>query len=164
MQNLINNHMKELQLYQKGESKTLIPLFTEKIHAGFESPAADYEEERIDLNAYVTKYPYATFYARVVGDCMTGSGIYPDDLLVVDRSLTPASGDIVVGIMNSEFILRCYFKNGKKEYLMPDNLLYKPIESNPSTQFEIWGVVPHSVLDQRKRINDRINRFQQLLR
>lgn len=156
--------MKELLLYEKGASETLIPLYHEKIHAGFESPAADYEEERIDLNAYVTKYPHATFYARVVGDCMTLSGIYPDDLLVVDRSLNPISGDIVVGILDNEFILRSYFKNGQKEYLMPDNLAYLPIERNETTQFEIWGVVPHSVLDQRRRINARLNRFQQFLR
>lgn len=156
--------MQELKLYQKGQSETLIPLYNEKIHAGFESPAADYEEERIDLNAYVTKYPHATFYARVVGDCMVGSGIYPEDLLVVDRSLTPANGDIVVGILNNDFILRSYFKQGKKEYLMPDNPAYQPIESNSTTQFEIWGVVPHSVSNQKKRIHARLDRFQQFLR
>jgi len=66
---------------------TLIPLFSDKVHAGFESPAADYEEARIDLNDYVSKYPEATFFAKVEGDCMIGSGIFPDDLLVVDRSI-----------------------------------------------------------------------------
>ena len=156
--------MKELLIYQKGESEILVPLYLEKIHAGFESPAADYEEEKIDLNAYVSKYPYATFYARVVGECMTGSGIYPDDLLVVDKSLTPITGDIVVGILDGEFILRSYFKKGGKEFLMPDSPYYKPIERNEATQFEIWGVVPHSILDQRRRISARINRFEQLLR
>lgn len=156
--------MKELLLYQKEASETLIPLFAEKIHAGFESPAADYEEERIDLNAYVTKYPHATFYARVTGDCMTGSGIFPDDILVVDRSLTIGNGDIVVGILDGDFILRAYYKKDGKEYLMPDNSNFKPIEQSETTHFEIWGVVPHSVLDQRRRISDRVNRFEQLLR
>jgi len=142
----------------------LIPLFAEKIHAGFESPAADYEEARIDLNDYVTKYPEATFFARVTGECMVGSGIFPDDLLVVDKSLTASSGDIVVGIIDNEFILRSYFKKGQKEYLMPDNDYFKPIERNDTTHFEIWGVVPHSILDQRRRNSARINRFEQLLR
>jgi DNA polymerase V len=121
--------MKEIKLFKRGAAETLIPLYADAIHAGFESPAADYEEEKIDLNAYVSKYPAATFFARVTGECMVGSGIFPDDLLVVDRSLTPNSGDIVVG-----------------------------------TQFEIWGVVPHSVLDQRRRNSARINRFEQLIR
>ena len=142
----------------------MIPLFAEKIHAGFESPAADYEEARIDLNDYVTKYPEATFFARVTGECMVGSGIFPDDLLVVDKSLTASSGDIVVGIIDNEFILRSYFKKGQKEYLMPDNDYFKPIERNDTTHFEIWGVVPHSILDQRRRNSARINRFEQLLR
>lgn len=151
-------------MYHRGSSETLVPLFAEKIHAGFESPAADYEEERIDLNAYVTKYPDATFYARVTGECMVGSGIFPDDILVVDRSLTPGIGDIVVGILDGDFILRAYYKKDGKEYLMPDSVYFKPIQQNESTHFEIWGVVPHSILDQRRRISDRVNRFEQLLR
>ena len=156
--------MKEITLYERGTAKTLIPLYTEAIHAGFESPAADYEEARIDLNDYVSHYPEATFFARVTGECMIGSGIFPNDLLVVDRSLTPNQGDIVVGIIDNEFILRSYYRKGDKEYLMPDNRYFKPIEKNDSTHFEIWGVVPHSVLDQRRRNSARINRFEQLLR
>jgi len=156
--------MKELLLYQRGESEILIPLYQERIHAGFESPAADYEEARIDLNAYVTKYPHATFYARVIGDCMTESGIFPEDLLVVDKSLIPTNGDIVVGILDNEFILRSYFKSGNRVYLMPDNISYKPITCNSSTQFEIWGVVPYTILDQKRRIHDRLDRLEQFLR
>jgi DNA polymerase V len=157
--------MKEILIYKRNKGEgTLIPFFAEKIHAGFESPAADYEEARIDLNDYVTKYPEATFYARVTGECMVGSGIFPNDLLVVDKSLTPTSGDIVVGIIDNEFILRSYFKKGQKEYLMPDNAYFKPIERNETTHFEIWGVVPHSILDQRRRNSARVNRFEQLLR
>ena len=151
-------------LYQRGASEILIPLYHENIHAGFESPAADYEEESIDLNAYVTKYPHATFYARVVGDCMTGSGIYAGDLLVVDRSLTPSNGDVVVGILDNDFILRSYYKSGTREYLMPDNIAYQPITCNSTTKFEIWGVVPYTILDQKKRIHDRLDRLEQFLR
>jgi DNA polymerase V len=156
--------MKELKLFRRGTATTLIPLYAEAIHAGFESPAADYEEARIDLNDYVSHYPEATFFARVTGECMIGSGIFPDDLLVVDRSLSPSQGDIVVGIIDNEFILRSYYKENGKEYLMPDNKYFKPIEKTETTIFEIWGVVPHSVLDQRRRNSSRINRFQQRLR
>jgi DNA polymerase V len=156
--------MKELKIFTRGTAETLIPLFAEAIHAGFESPAADYEEASIELNAYVSNYPEATFFARVTGECMIGSGIYPNDLLVVDRSLTPGLGDIVVGIIENEFILRSYYHKAGKEYLMPDNKYFKPIERNELTPFEIWGVVPHSVLDQRRRNGARINRFEQLLR
>lgn len=159
----IPTYMKELLLFEKKDAKTLIPLFAEAIHAGFESPAADYEEEKIDLNTYVSKYPAATFFARVTGECMIGSGIYPDDLLVVDKSLSPQSGDIVVGIIDNDFILRSYYKKGNREFLMPDNEYFKPIERNNTTQFEIWGVVPHSVLDQRRRNSARLNRFDTII-
>ncbi|RZK60229.1 MAG: translesion error-prone DNA polymerase V autoproteolytic subunit [Pedobacter sp.] len=156
--------MKDIVLYRKGNAKNLIPLFTERIHAGFESPAADYEEASIDLNDYVSKYPEATFFARVEGDCMIGSGIFPDDMLVVDRSLEEQNGDVVVGEINGEFVLRSYFKKGGKVFLMPDNKFYKPIELNEDSKFLIWGVVPHTIYNQRRRNSARINRFEQFLR
>ena len=151
-------------MYQKGIAKTLIPLYGEAIYAGFKSPAADYEEAKIDLNDYVSKYPEATFFARVIGECMLGSGIYPNDLLVVDRSLTPSQGDIVVGIIDNEFVVRAFYQHGGKDFLMPDNLYFQPIERNEATHFEIWGVVPHTVLDQRRRNAARVNRFDQVMK
>ncbi len=156
--------MKDILLYRKGTATKLIPLFVEKIHAGFESPAADYEEASIDLNEYVSKYPEATFFAKVEGDCMIGSGIFPDDMLVVDRSLEEQNGDVVVGEINGEFVLRSYFKQGGKVFLMPDNKFYKPIELNENSKFLIWGVVPHTIYNQRRRNSARINRFEQFLR
>lgn len=141
-----------------------MPLFGERIHAGFESPATDYEEEKIDLNDYVTSYPEATFYAKVTGDCMAGSGIHDGDLLVVNRSLTPASGDVVVGVMDGDFILRAYFRHGRYEYLMPDNPAYKPIKRTEATQFTVWGVVQHTIHNQQRRRDVRADRLQQFLR
>lgn len=154
----------DVKLYMRESSGVLIPLFGERIHAGFESPATDYEEERIDLNDYVTSYPEATFYAKVTGDCMSGSGIFEGDLLVVNRSLKPCSGDVVVGVLDGEFILRCYLRVGRSEYLMPDNPKYRPIRRTEETYFEIWGVVPHTILNQQNRRHVRIDRLQQFLR
>lgn len=153
-----------VQIFEIDKAKVMIPLMLEAIHAGFESPAADYEEARIDLNSYVSNYPEATFYARVVGDCMINSGIQDGDILVVNRSLKPGNGDVVVGILDGEFILRTYYKKGNREYLMPDNPKYTAIERNESTQFEIWGVVHFTVLNQKGRRDVRIDRLQQLLR
>ncbi|WP_262249743.1 LexA family protein [Parapedobacter soli] len=154
----------EVEIFTVKPSGRLIPLFGERIHAGFESPATDYEEERIDLNDYVSSYPEATFYARVIGDCMVGSGIFDGDLLVVNRSLTPSNGDVVVGVLDGDFILRVYLKSGRDEYLMPDNPKYKPIKRTECTQFQIWGVVPHTILNQLNRKHVRADRLQQFLR
>ncbi len=78
------------------------PLAGWVIHAAFESPATDYEEDRISLDEYVTRHPEAVFYIRVTGDCMKGSGISDGDLLIVDRSLTPLNGDVIIGVLNGE--------------------------------------------------------------
>lgn len=145
-------------------SKTVILLVSGTVHAGFESPAADYEEERINLVDYVTKYPSATFFVKVEGDCMNGSGIHSGDLLVVDRSLQPKEGDVVVGTLDGDFILRTYIKENNTVYLMPDNPDYKPIRITEFMQFEIWGVVPHTVTSQQNLRNVRLDRLQQLLR
>lgn len=154
----------DLVLYKVKENSTkLIPLAGAMIHAGFESPATDYEEEALDLNDYVTSYPEATFYAKVDGDCMTGSGIYPNDLLVVNKSLPVRNGDVVVGVIEGEFILRAYLEKNGKRYLVPDNPNYKAIEITDDNPFVIWGVVPHSVINQQNLRNVRFNRLQQFL-
>ena len=64
-----------------------IPLFMERVSAGFPSPAQDYVEQTLDLNELCIKRPAATFFVRVEGDSMIDAGIHPDDILVVDRSV-----------------------------------------------------------------------------
>lgn len=151
-------------LYKSDSAGTLIPLFGESIHAGFESPAADYEEARIDLNEYVSSYPEATFYARVVGNCMEGSHIYDGDLLVVNRSLKPSSGDVVVGMVGGEFILRAYLFFKSVHYLVADHPGYLPIQQSEDHPFQIWGVVSHTIYNQKNLRHVRIDRLQQFLR
>jgi DNA polymerase V len=139
------------------------PLAGWVIHAAFESPATDYEEDRISLDEYVTHHPEAVFYIRVAGDCMTGSGINDGDLLVVDRSLSPLNGDVIVGVLNGEHIIACYIEDGQAKYLVPDNKAYQPIKIEEFTSFTIEGVVPHTLLNQRNQANVRANRLQQFL-
>ena len=154
----------DVRIFKKTSSKKLIPLFVEHIHAGFESPAADYEEARIDLNDYVTSYPEATFYAKVVGNCMEGSYIFDGDLLVVNRSLIAESGDVVVGMVDGEFILRGYIRYRNEHYLVADHPDYSPIKQIPDNPFQIWGVVTHTVFNQKQKQNVRTHRLQQFLR
>src|SRR5690554_7939530 len=74
-----------------------IPLFVEHVSAGFPSPAQDFIEQALDLNELCIKHPAATYFVRVEGDSMLEAGIYPDDVLVVDRSLNAEHGDIKIG-------------------------------------------------------------------
>ena len=76
--------------------------------AGFPSPAEQYLEPPLDLNTLLVKRPAATYFVRVEGDSMVGAGIHDGDLLVVDRSLTPANGDVIIAALDGEFTVKTY--------------------------------------------------------
>ena len=83
--------------------------------AGFPSPAEQYLEPPLDLNELLVKRPAATYFVRVEGDSMSGAGISDGDLLVVDRSLRPANGDINIASVDGEFTVKTLrFGNGKR--------------------------------------------------
>ena len=76
--------------------------------AGFPSPAEQYQEPPLDLNELLVKRPAATYFVRVQGDSMSGAGISDGDLLVVDRSLRPASGDVIIACVDGDFTVKTY--------------------------------------------------------
>ena len=122
------------------KKKAELPFYTEKLSAGFPSPASDYMERALDLNEYLIKNPPATFFVEITGDSMTGAGIHSGDILIVDRSLEAVHNKIVVAVVNGEFtVKRLYWKN-KTVRLIAENPYYKPIEIKEGTVFEIWGV------------------------
>jgi len=131
------------------QSELAIPLFTERVAAGFPSPAQDYVEGALDLNELCIQHPAATFFVRVHGDSMTDAGIYPNDVLVVDRSITARDGDIVIASLNEEFTVKeLRFK--PHPHLMPRNPAYAPIEVSEDSVLEVFGVVT-SVVRQLHR-------------
>ena len=83
-----------------------LPLFVSKVSAGFPSPAQDYVEQTLDLNELCIKRPAATFFVRVEGESMIEAGIFHNDILVVDRSVKPVHGDIVVAQVDGEFTVK----------------------------------------------------------
>ncbi len=122
-----------------------IPIYQSKVEAGFPSPADDYIEAKLDLNEHLIKNPPATFFARATGESMTGVGIFPNDILIVDRSLTPKNGSIVIAVLDGELaVKRLSIYNGKVE-LVSENPRYKPIVVPDEASLEIWGVVCHVV-------------------
>lgn len=153
-----------VKVYKRGEIGEGRPLAGFWIHAAFESPGTDYEEDRISLDRYVTDYPHAVYYIKVIGDCMEYSGIESHDLLVVDKSLTPVNGDIVIRVLNGMQIIACYIEYEGKNFLMPDNPKYEPVQVRQFDEFTIEGVIPHTLLNQRRQNSERVDRLQQLLR
>jgi len=129
--------------------KLYLPLFLEKISAGFPSPAQDYVEQRLDLNEFCVKRPAATYFVRVAGDSMIEAGIYPDDLLVVDRSINAQAGDIVIASLNGEFTVKELQLNPLQ--LIPRNRNYQPILISEADDFEIFGVVTNVIRHLKRR-------------
>ena len=127
------------------EKEGQLPFFEGGVAAGFPSPADDYLERKIDLHELLVEHPAATFFVRVEGDSMTGAGMQSGDILIVDRSLKPESGKIVVALLNGEFTVKRLHKKGGKLYLLPENPSYAPIEVTEESDFQVWGVVTYVV-------------------
>lgn len=125
------------------------PLFTSWVQAGFPSPADDWIEDNLDLHQHLVKHPSATYFLRVKGDSMIGSGIHEADLLIVDRSLKPAHNDVIVAALNGEITVKRLFRQGGIVRLDPDNPRFNPILINEDSEFIIWGVVTSVVHNLR---------------
>jgi len=134
------------------------------VAAGFPSPAEQYLEPPLDLNDLLVKRPAATYFVRVEGDSMIGAGIHDKDLLVVDRSLRPSDGDIIIACVDGEFTVKRYREQGigkreqergkeenrgKRErakgkievWLEPANPKYPTIILKPGQELDYFGKV-----------------------
>lgn len=130
-------------------SSLSLPFLQVGIRAGFPSPAADFEECRLDLNDLI-QHPEATFYAWCEGDSMCELGIQDGDLLVIDKALTAEMGDVVVAELNAEFTVKRLGTHLGKPHLLPANPNYPPIPIPPEG-VTIWGVVIRVIHDPRPR-------------
>ena len=135
---------------KEGLSTQLIPLVKENISAGFPSPAEDYIELGIDLNKYLIKNPISTFFLRVSGSSMNNAGIYNNDLLIIDRSINPNPGHIVVALLDGEFTLKRLIKKQDNYYLKADKENYPAINLYEYTDIQIWGVAIYSIHKLKK--------------
>ena len=114
-----------------------------QVEAGFPSPAADHTEGGLDLVRLVVRRPSATFYMRVAGSSMTGAGIGEGDLLVVDRSVTPREGDVVVAAIGDGLTLKRLARAGNGWTLTSEGE-GPTIPVDPDQGVELWGVVAWS--------------------
>lgn len=118
-----------------------LPLYLDRIFAGFPSPADDYIEAELDLNRYMIRNPPDTFMVRVTNDALSGAGILDGDVLIVDRSIGPRHGMIVVAVVNGEICVRRLNRKSGNWVLDPDNKDFQPLRIKPGQDLEIWGVV-----------------------
>ena len=134
-----------------------LPYFIEKVPAGFPSPASGYIEASIDLNELCISHPNATFLVRAGGLSMIDAGIYPEDLLVVDRSLEAQHCDIIVCAVNGEFTVKelCLEPTPK---LVAYNDDFEDIPLSDDIDFEVFGVVKN-IIREVKRGRGQRRRF-----
>ena len=132
-------------------TKLLLPLIDYKIPAGFPSPAMDYMEERIDLTKQLAPHPLSTFYSYCEGDSMIDACIPPNSILVIDKSLTAKSGDIVVAFLNGGYTVKYIKFEDNKCFLIPANKKkkYATIEITEEMEMIVWGVVTNVVIDTK---------------
>jgi len=105
-----------------------------QIAAGFPSPAQGYEDEPLDLNQLLIQHPAATFFFRARGRHLAREGIHDGSLLVVDRSVTPRPGRLVVADENGERVVcRLGQTSGQHTGNACDH------DQQPALQ--VWGVV-----------------------
>ena len=107
----------------------------------------DYLEDKIDLNQYLVKHPASTFLVRASGNSMINAGIFPNDILVVDKSVKAESGNVVIAIIDGELTVKRYIKKRSSVILQPENEDYEPIELNGKSEAQIWGVVTSVIHD-----------------
>lgn len=129
----------------KQEKSCELPLCAEGISAGLPFHADDSVEKKLDLNELLVKHPNATFFVKVQGDSMIGAGIFSGDILIVDRSIEPFDGAIVIAELNGEFTVKRLKFSGGRPYLLAENPNYKPIQMKDGIDFVVWGVVTSAI-------------------
>lgn len=122
-----------------------LPLYESRVPAGFPSPADDYIETSLDLSEHLVQKKEATFFVRVSGNSMTGVGIHDEDILVVDRSVEPQDGSVVVAALDGELTVKRYQLRSGHPYLMPESETHDPIPIRDGQELVVWGVVQHVI-------------------
>lgn len=129
----------------EGLAPLSLPLFASKVNAGFPSPADDHLEAELNLNDYLIKHPAATFLVRAKGDSMIELGIHDNDILIVDKSLTPKHEDVVIAALAGELTVKQLIYKNSQAFLCPANPAYQAIALTDDSDCLLWGVVTHAI-------------------
>lgn len=132
----------------RGEEFPTLPLFTSQIPAGSPSPTDDHIDANINLHDHLVHSPENTFFLRAKGESMINAGIFDGDIMVIDQSISPRHGNIVIAGINGDLTVKRLEHLGPNNLrLMPENPNYEPIEIPEDADFRLWGVVT-SVIHQ----------------
>lgn len=116
-----------------------IRLYRDRLSAGFPSPAEDYIDSSLDLNELCIQHPAASYFVRVSGHSMLDAGVNDGDLVIIDRSIEPRHGHIVVAAVDGELTLKRLVTSPKRQ-LVPENSNYSPISLDGESDIQLHGV------------------------
>lgn len=137
--------MSKFEIFELTSKRIYLSVAQSTVPAGFPSPAEEYEDVQLDINDLVVTNPTATFYVRVKGQSMIDANIYDGDILVVDRSIEPTHGKIVIAVIDNEFTVKTlHLKNGEVK-LIPANPDYPEIILKDTQELNVWGIVSHII-------------------
>lgn len=123
----------------------LVVLLNNRVDAGFPSPAEDLGANRIDLAKVLITHPQATYFLRARGQSMVDSGIFDNDILVVDRAIKPRHGHIVVAVVDGDFTVKILHQRAGRIKLKAANPTFADIVPGDGQTLEVWGVVTSSI-------------------
>ena len=129
----------------EGSSALRVPMMAWSAAAGFPSPAEDYVDRPLDFNELLIEHPAATFAIRIEGDSMTGAGIFPGDIAVVDRAKKAVNGSIVLALLDGSFTVKRYRIRRGAVWLQAENAAYPDMPLSEASSFEVWGVITRSI-------------------
>ncbi|AGQ06260.1 TPA: translesion error-prone DNA polymerase V autoproteolytic subunit [Acinetobacter baumannii] len=145
--------LKIQQIHPNNDKIYHIPLATERVAAGFPSPAQDDIEQALDLNEYLIRNENATFIVKANSLSMLDAGIDIDDPLIVDRSIPAKSGDIVIALIDNDFTVKRLMIDTQfqppKVWLKAENPDYQNIYIEEGQELVIWGVVTYNLKRMR---------------
>lgn len=123
-----------------------LPLYLCPVKGGFPSPADDFIEQSLDLNRHLVHHPTSTYFVRVTGDSMEEAGIHSGDLLVVDTSIPPKEGMVVIASLESGLTVKRLVKRSENAWaLVAANERYPAFELAEEIDVVVWGVVVHAI-------------------
>ena len=128
-----------------GSPREALPLYLSPVVAGFPSPAEDYLDRKLDLHTHLVRNNAATFFVRAAGDSMIRAGIHDGDLLVVDRSLTPGNGSVVIAAVEGELTVKYLARKNGRVLLISANDEYPELDITEQEDTMIWGVVTYAI-------------------
>lgn len=135
----------ELRALPERAVPAVIEMVDLEVLCGFPSPSQDYQTSEIDLNEHLMPNRVSTFLVRVRGHSMTRAGIFDGDEIIVDRSIRPMDGHVVVAVVDGELTVKRLRHRGEGVVLSPENPDYPPIEIPELSELRIWGVVTRSL-------------------